>query len=287
MDPYGERKLVSPLHKKAVQPEIPAEKIPEASAAEIAATEPPTEPPKGPSEEPVETLVDHLGELRKQLIKSAFVFLFFLLLVFSTLNFWFPYVVRGHDLVILGPLEIIKFYTSISVTLALGLSLPFLSHFLWQFVKPGLKEEESKFLGLYSPVMLLLFILGVAFGYFILNPLSYQFLIGLGAANFAVMISANEYVHFLIMTTVPLGLLFEMPIVALFLSSIGILTSASMKNVRRWSYLVLAIVSALITPPDFISQLLVLIPMALLYEASIYLVRKMEIKKANIESSAV
>lgn len=286
MDPYGERKLVSPLHKKAVQPEIPAEKIPEASA-QIAATEPPTEPPKGPSEEPIETLVDHLGELRKQLIKSAFVFLFFLLLVFSTLNFWFPYVVRGHDLVILGPLEIIKFYTSISVTLALGLSLPFLSHFLWQFVKPGLKEEESKFLGLYSPVMLLLFILGVAFGYFILNPLSYQFLIGLGAANFAVMISANEYVHFLIMTTVPLGLLFEMPIVALFLSSIGILTSASMKNVRRWSYLVLAIVSALITPPDFISQLLVLIPMALLYEASIYLVRKMEIKKANIESSAV
>lgn len=287
MDPYGERKLVSPLHKKAVQPEIPAEKIPEASAAEIAATEPPTEPPKGPSEEPVETLVDHLGELRKQLIKSAFVFLFFLLLVFSTLNFWFPYVVRGHDLVILGPLEIIKFYTSISVTLALGLSLPFLSHFLWQFVKPGLKEEESRFLGLYSPVMLLLFILGIAFGYFILNPLSYQFLVGLGAANFAVMISASEYVHFLIMTTVPLGLLFEMPIVALFLSSIGILSSVSMKKVRKWSYLVLAIVSALITPPDFISQLLVLIPMALLYEASIYLVKKMEAKKANIESSAV
>lgn len=287
MDPYGERKLVSPLHKKAVQPEIPAEKIPEASAAEIAATEPPTETPKGPSEEPVETLVDHLGELRKQLIKSAFVFLFFLLLVFSTLNFWFPYVVRGHDLVILGPLEIIKFYTSISVTLALGLSLPFLSHFLWQFVKPGLKEEESRFLGLYSPVMLLLFILGIAFGYFILNPLSYQFLVGLGAANFAVMISASEYVHFLIMTTVPLGLLFEMPIVALFLSSIGILSSVSMKKVRKWSYLVLAIVSALITPPDFISQLLVLIPMALLYEASIYLVKKMEAKKANIESSAV
>lgn len=287
MDPYGERKLISPLHKKAAQPESPAEKVPEAAAAEVSAAVPPPEPPKGPSDASTETLVDHLGELRKQLIKSAIVFLFFLLVVFSTLNYWFPYVVRGHDLVILGPLEIIKFYTSISVTLALGLSLPFLSHFLWQFVKPGLKEEESKFLGLYSPVMLLLFILGVAFGYFVLNPLSYQFLVGLGAANFAVMISANEYVHFLIMTTVPLGLLFELPIVALFLSSIGILTSTSMKKVRKWSYLVLAIVSALITPPDFISQLLVLIPMAILYEASIYLVRKMEAKKANIESSAV
>lgn len=287
MDPYGEHKLVSPLRKKAAQPAIPAENIPAAQDAAPAAPEPPPEPPPGNSEDGVESLVDHLGELRKQLIKSAFVFVFFLLLVFSTLNFWFPYVVRGHDLVILGPLEIIKFYTSISVTLALGLSLPFLSHFLWQFVKPGLKEEESKFFGLYSPVMLLLFILGVAFGYFILNPLSYQFLIGLGAANFAVMISASEYVHFLIMTTVPMGLLFEMPIVALFLSSIGILTSVSMKKVRKWSYLVLAIVSALVTPPDFISQLLVLIPMALLYEASIYIVKKMENKKSNIESSAV
>lgn len=283
MDPYGERKLISPLHKKAVQPEQPAEIMPE-EPPEPAVPEPPKmeKPP-----EASESLVDHLGELRKQLIKSVFVFIFFLLVVFSTLNFWFPYVVKGHDLVILGPLEVIKFYTSISVTLALGLSLPFLCYFLWQFVKPGLLEKEAKFIGLYSPAMLLLFILGISFGYFIVNPLSFQFLIGLGEANFAVMISASEYVHFLIMTTIPLGLLFELPIVAMFLSSIGLLTSSSMQNVRKWSYLAIAIISALITPPDFISQLIVLIPMAILYEASIYIVRKMEAKKAHIESSAV
>ena len=283
MDPYGERKLISPLHKKAVQPEQTAEIMPD-EQPEPAMPEPPKmeEPP-----EASESLVDHLGELRKQLIKSVFVFIFFLLVVFSTLNFWFPYVVKGHDLVILGPLEVIKFYTSISVTLALGLSLPFLCYFLWQFVKPGLLEKEAKFIGLYSPAMLLLFILGIAFGYFIVNPLSFQFLIGLGEANFAVMISASEYVHFLIMTTIPLGLLFELPIAAMFLSSIGLLTSSSMKNVRKWSYLVIAVVSALITPPDFISQLIVLIPMAILYEASIYIVRKMEAKKSHIESSAV
>ncbi|MGK7378917.1 twin-arginine translocase subunit TatC [Planococcus sp. 1R117A] len=281
MDPYGERKLISPLSKKAALPEESAEKILE---------EPPVkpEPPKiEQPEEQAESLVDHLGELRKQLIKSIFVFLFFLLLVFSTLNFWFPYIVKGHDLVILGPLEVIKFYTSISVTLALGLSLPFLCYFLWQFVKPGLLETEERFVGLYSPAMLILFLLGISFGYFIVNPLSFQFLIGLGEANFAVMISASEYIHFLIMTTIPLGLLFEMPIVALFLSSIGLLTSESMKNVRKWSYLVIAIVSALITPPDFISQLIVLIPMAVLYEVSIYIVRRIEVKKANVESSAM
>ncbi len=270
----------SPLHKKAAQPEKPAEKVPESMP------EPPIHEPDSPSEEStvdVETLVDHLGELRKQLIKSAVVFLFFLIVVFSTLNFWFPYIVKGNDLVILGPLEVIKFYTSISATLALGLSLPFLIHFIWKFVKPGLEEKEARFLGLYSPVMFLLFILGLAFGYFIVNPLSFQFLIGLGMANFDVMISANEYIHFLIMTTVPLGLLFEMPIIALFLASIGVLTSVSMKKVRKWSYLVLAIVSALITPPDFLSQLLVLIPMAGLYEISIFVIKKTEERKSAIE----
>ncbi|MGH2318938.1 twin-arginine translocase subunit TatC [Planococcus sp. SE5232] len=282
MDPYGDRNLTSPLRKKAAQPEKPAEKAPEKIPV------PPVEEPEPPVEEPakqVETLVDHLGELRKQLIKSAIVFLLFLLLVFSTLNFWFPYIVKGNNLVILGPLEVIKFYTSISATLALGLSLPFLIHFIWQFVKPGLEEREARFLGLYSPVMFLLFVLGIAFGYFIVNPLSFQFLIGMGMANFDVMISANEYIHFLIMTTVPLGLLFEMPIIALFLSSIGVLTSVSMKKVRKWSYLVLAIVSALITPPDFLSQLLVLIPMAGLYEASIFIIKKTEERKSAIEDT--
>ncbi len=288
MDPYGERKLISPVTKKK---KIQLEK---SSELETAVQEPieeltlKTAPREATEdEERIETLIDHLTDLRKELIKSLLVFGLFLIVVFATLNLWFPFVVKGHDLVILGPLEIIKFYTSISLTLALGLSLPFFCHFLWQFVKPGLKEEESKFIGFYSPAMLVLFVLGVAFGYFIVNPLSYQFLVGWGAANFAVMISANEYIHFLIMTTIPLGLLFEMPIVALFLSSIGVLSSVSMKKVRKWSYLVLAIVSALITPPDFISQLLVLIPMAILYEASIYIVRRMERRKALMESSAV
>lgn len=284
MDPYGDKKLISPLHKKAAQPEKPAEKVPEKIP------EPPINKLEQPTEETtmqVETLVGHLGELRKQLIKSAIVFLFFLVVVFSTLNFWFPYIVKGNNLVILGPLEVIKFYTSISATLALGLSLPFLIHFIWKFVKPGLEEKEARFLGLYSPVMFLLFILGIAFGYFIVNPLSFQFLISMGMANFDVMISANEYIHFLIMTTVPLGLLFEMPIIALFLSSIGVLTSVSMKKVRKWSYLVLAVVSALITPPDFLSQLLVLIPMAGLYETSIFIIKKTEQRKEALEDTVV
>ncbi|MFJ7921813.1 twin-arginine translocase subunit TatC [Lysinibacillus fusiformis] len=281
MDPYedGKRKFLSPLDKPQAEPPLPMEALVEIQAKKMEEQHLADEPLI-----PVNSLLEHLSELRKQIIKGLTVFILFFIVVFSTINIWFPFVTRGHSLIILGPLEVVKFYMTISTTLSFGLAMPFLVHFLWSFVKPGLKEAESRFLGLYAPVMLALFLLGIAFGYFVVNPLSYSFLVGIGATNFDVMVSASEYMHFLIMTTVPLGLLFELPIVALFLSAIGVLTADSMKKIRGWSYVGMGVGSAVITPPDFISQLLVLIPMIILYEISIYLVKRIERKQ--IESTA-
>ncbi len=221
-------------------------------------------------------LMDHLTDLRRELIRSAIAFTLVFLFVFGTIHFWFPYITRGHELIILGPLEVIRFYMWISFALAMGLAMPFICFFIWQFVKPGLKEKESRLVGLYLPAMLLLFLLGLLFGYFIVNPASYQFLLGLGAIHFTVLVSAKEYMSFLFMTTLPLGLMFELPIVVLFLSALGVLRKETMRRFRKWAYLILGIVSALITPPDFISQLLVLIPMAILYESSLLLIGWME-----------
>jgi len=281
MDPYedGKRKYLSPLDKSQAEPPKPVEALVEIPTVAIEEDHVSDEPLI-----PVTSLLEHLSDLRKQIIKGLTVFILFFIVVFSTINIWFPFITRGHSLVILGPLEVVKFYMTISTTLAFGLAMPFLVHFLWSFIKPGLKEEESRFLGLYAPIMLVLFLVGVAFGYFVVNPLSYTFLVSIGATNFDVMVSANEYMHFLIMTTVPLGLLFELPIVALFLSAIGVLTAESMKKIRGWSYIAMGVGSAVITPPDFISQLLVLIPMIILYEISIYLVKRIERKQ--IESTA-
>lgn len=281
MDPYedGKRKYLSPLDKPQAEPPKPVEALVEIPTVAIEEDHVSDEPLI-----PVTSLLEHLSDLRKQIIKGLTVFILFFIVVFSTINIWFPFITRGHSLVILGPLEVVKFYMTISTTLAFGLAMPFLVHFLWSFIKPGLKEEESRFLGLYAPIMLVLFLVGVAFGYFVVNPLSYTFLVSIGATNFDVMVSANEYMHFLIMTTVPLGLLFELPIVALFLSAIGVLTAESMKKIRGWSYIAMGVGSAVITPPDFISQLLVLIPTIILYEISIYLVKRIERKQ--IESTA-
>lgn len=222
------------------------------------------------------SVVEHLSELKKQVVRAAIIFIVFFIAVFSTINYWFPYITKGHQLVVLSPLEVVSFYMSISAALAFGLSLPFLCHFIWKFVKPGLTEQESRFFSLYAPVMFLLFVIGIAFGYFIVNPLSYNFLTTLGAINFDVMISAHEYARFLLLTTMPIGLMFELPMVAMFLASIGLLTVDTLKGIRKWSYVALALLSALITPPDFISQLIVLIPMILLYEISIRLVARIE-----------
>ncbi|AIF44288.1 Sec-independent protein translocase TatCD [Virgibacillus sp. SK37] len=295
MDPYEHhnREILSPLdkkkaankeEKKQTEPSIKekaSSSAPEHNTNRISNDQTTNENEQ--TDQP--TVVDHLTDLRKQIIKSLVVFSSIFIGVFSTINFWFPYVTKGHSLIILGPLEVVKFYMSISFVLALGISLPFLCHYIWQFVKPGLNEQENKFMNIYSPMMFLLFTFGIGFGYFVIHPLSYNFLISMGAKNFEVMVSAQEYMRFLMMTTMPVGLLFELPIVAMFLSAVGILTAHSMKKVRKWSYIILAVVSALITPPDFISQLLILVPMAILYEISIYMVTFMEKRAAAVPHS--
>ena len=288
MDPYGYNNL-SPLDKKKKQESVEeVETVKDSKETTDLIEQVKVEVEVEEKNESVwnldgnkESWYDHIFELRKQLIKSVIVFLVLFIIVFSTINFWLPLITKGHKLVILGPLEVIKSYTSISATLSLGLSLPLICNFLWQFAKPGLYEREQKFIGLYSPIMLILFLFGLAFGYFVVNPMSYHFLIGLGEKNFDMLITATDYIHFLIMTTVPIGLLFELPVVALFLSSISILTSETMKNIRKWSYVIMGVVSALITPPDFISQLLILVPMIGLYELSIFIVRKAEEKRIS------
>ncbi len=121
MDPYEHhnKKIISPLDKEVVEVEEVIENV---TASE---------------ESP---LVEHLTDLRKQIIKSVAIFLFFFLVVLSTINLWFPYITRGNELIVLGPLEVVKFYMSISSALSLGISLPFIFHFIWQFVKPGLNH---------------------------------------------------------------------------------------------------------------------------------------------------
>lgn len=221
---------------------------------------------------PDATLIEHLDDLRSMLIKSAVVFVLFFLLIFLTIQYWFPYLSKGHDLIVRGPFEVIRFYIRTAGALGIGLSLPFICSFLWQFMRPGLVDKETQFLKSYFPLMFLLFLGGLSFGYFVVHPISYYFLIQMGEQNFEVLVTADEYMSFLLISTMPMGLIFQLPVVVLFLHHIELLDSALMKKVRKYVYFALLIVTALIAPPDFFTHLITVSPMIVLYEISIYIV---------------
>lgn len=225
------------------------------------------------------TLVGHLAELRSVILASVIVFsvcfVFFLLCIQRMI----PLVTKGQQLVMLGPLDVIHFYTGIAGSLSLGMSAPFIGYRLWKFVRPALTDKECRTALAYIPAMLFSFALGILFGFYIVFPFAYHFLTGLGQANFAMMITTREYLSFLLMITLPMGFLFEVPFVLMFLTSIGVVTPQRLSAIRKYAYLVFAVISAVVTPPDVISQLLVLLPLLTLYELGLILTRSLYRKK--------
>ena len=224
-------------------------------------------------------LVEHLIDLRKSLLRSLVFFVLCFAASLLFINKLVPIITQHHELVMMGPLDVIRLYTGIAASVSLGLSLPFIAHQLWLFVRPALTEKERNAAVKFLPAISLSFIGGLLFGYFVIFPTIYHFLIEMGQEHFKMFISAKEYFSFLLMFTIPFGFLFEVPLVLLFLTTIGVITPSSLGTIRKYAYIVLAIVSAVITPPDFFSQLIVLAPLIVLYEIGVFL-SKMKLKKA-------
>ncbi|WP_462420147.1 twin-arginine translocase subunit TatC [Salinicoccus sp. Marseille-QA3877] len=226
--------------------------------------------------ESIDTFSGHLEALRAVLIKSAITIVIIFIIIFSTVSWWFSFIGKGADIVVMGPFEVIRFYFRTSGAISIGLSIPFMLFYLWQFVKPRLIPKEMKIMHSLLPLMILLFLAGLLFGYFVVHPISYFALIGMGEQNFDVLITADEYMSFLLVTTIPLGLVFQLPLVFLFLNYLELLDSEIMGNVRKFAYFGLLVITALIAPPDIFSHLLTLSPMIILYEVSIILVKRKE-----------
>tara|TARA_B100000029_G_scaffold203589_1_gene201688 strand:+ start:231 stop:959 length:729 start_codon:yes stop_codon:yes gene_type:complete len=149
------------------------------------------------------------------------------------------------------------------------ITLPFLIYQLWQFVAPGLKVNEKKFALPFVFFAFTSFILGVSFGYFVLIPFSLEFFSGIGAPHVENNFSIQYYFSFLTWLLLGAGVIFQLPVVSLVLSAIGILTPAFMRHYRKHSIVVIMILSSFITPPDPVSMLIMSFPLALLYEMSI------------------
>jgi sec-independent protein translocase protein TatC len=218
------------------------------------------------------TVVEHLGELRKRIFISMGVLFaaFVLCLVFvSPLYHFLIRPLDGIRLAVLGPGEVVQTYFMIAFWTAFVLTLPVLMWQLWAFVRPALKPRESRAALRLLPASVLMFVGGVSFAYFVVLPVLLRVLVELARANFLVMFTAENYFHFMMNLLLPFGLVFEMPIVIMFLTELGIITPRTLTKVRKYAYMAIVVVASIVSPPELISHLSVTVPMILLYEASV------------------
>lgn len=218
-------------------------------------------------------LVGHLTELRKRLIVTVVFFVIFFIIGFIFVKDIYYFFESGIDfkLTITSPGEIIWIYIMIASIIAIVGTIPVLSVQIWLFIKPGLTKKERRVSLSYIPAVFLLFVFGLVFGYILFLKLILPFLLSLNDDMFNELFTVEKYFRFMLRMTLPFALLFEIPIVTMFLTSLGIITPQFLRKVRKYAYFALLIVGGIVTPPDIFLQILVAVPLFTLYEISIYL----------------
>ncbi len=223
----------------------------------------------------------HLTELRKRLGISAatlFVMFFACFFVWDVILVWMIVPLEG---VLPAGSEIIftrvqePFFTALKVSFfaAFMLSLPVIFWQFWLFIAPGLYDNEKKLVIPFVTFATLMFLMGAAFCYYIVVPIGFEFLVNFGSQLFKALPSIGEYVSFFTKLLFGFGLAFELPVVTFFLAKLGLVTDRSLINFFRYAIIIIFLVSALLTPPDLITQFLMAGPLAILYGFSILIAR--------------
>ena len=170
----------------------------------------------------------------------------------------------------------------VSIFAGIIAAFPYILYEVWRFIKPALKKGEKNYARGLVFWGSLLFLSGVSFGYYLITPLSVQFLGGYNVSELVQnQISLSSYISTVTTITLSCGLIFQLPIIVYFLSKLGIVTPSLMKTYRRHAIIAVLLLSAIITPPDITSQILVSLPLLLLYEISILISRMVVKKKAK------
>jgi len=263
------------------------------------------------------SFLDHLEDLRWLLVRSTIAVLVTAVLVFFISDYIF-------DVILFGPTKpdfityrwfcelshLVGFQESICVTeldfilqntamegqvnilvwicvmAGFILAFPYILWELWRFISPALYPKERKHAKLFIFVASLLFFLGVLFGYFIVIPMSVNFF-----ATFKVStvvkneFNLDSYISMLKTSVIASGLFFEMPIIVYFLTRLGLVTPVFLRKYWKWAVVIILIVAAIVTPPDVISQVIIAVPMLLIYEASIMISRVVYKNKLKAEKN--
>jgi len=207
---------------------------------------------------------EHLDELRDRLIKSVLAVIILSGLSYVFIDEIFAFIVKPvGQLVFTSPAD--AFVARIIITLVIGtvISMPYIFYHIWSFVAAGLKPQEKRYISFFAPYSVIFFLLGVIFSYAIVVPISINFLLGFSTESIVPMITIKNYISFVATLVFAFGLIFELPLVLMFLTKIGIATPEYLSQKRKHAYVLITVLSAFITPPDVVTLCLMSGPLIL------------------------
>lgn len=237
------------------------------------------------------SVVEHLHELRRVFIVSVVAILVFAIAFFFARDFFLgiikePVTSLGYDLQFLNVTEPVMTYFRLSIYLGFLAALPIILWQVWSFILPALKRDERKYFTFFVVLSYLAFIGGIAFSFFVVYRLGVQFLLRFAGEELSPMLTLANYVSFTIKFTLPFGLVAELPLAAYVLAKLGVITKAFLVKIRKFALLVIIIISAMLTPADLLTCLLLATPMYSLFELSILIVGMVEKRKAKAREKA-
>jgi sec-independent protein translocase protein TatC len=262
------------------------------------------------------SFLDHLEELRWLLVRSSIAIVILAIAVFFVADYVFDEIIFGPTRVnfvtyrffcdashYLGFAETIcieelpftiqntsmegqvNVFVWTCITAGFILGFPYILYEIWRFISPALYEHERKYAKVFISSASVLFFLGVLFGYYVIVPMSVNFLASFSVSDVVKNdINLDSYISMLKTSVLAGGIFFEMPIIIYLLTKIGLVNPTFLQNTRKYAIVIVLIIAAIVTPPDVVSQITVALPMLLIYEISILISRivyKNQLKEQN------
>ena len=232
------------------------------------------------------SFLDHIEELRWRIIYALIGIIIFTIVAWIFIDPLVEIVLlkpardANASLQNLRPFGQLFLYMQVAIVAGIVASLPNIFYQLWQFISPALRKKERRYILWIVMFSTICFLAGIAFAYFVMLPLTMSFAAQFGSAEISNAFAIDEYMSIIISVMLAAGLIFELPMVSFFLSKLGILTPKFMRKYRRHAIVIIMVLSAFLTPgADPVSQLILAIPLVLLYEISI-LISKLSAKKS-------